>query len=169
MKQLFIVSMIGAISLAGCSEESATAPPKASSSSSTRSVALPAMTALAQGDTPAAVTNFLSADWSQRPLFPGNSPLNLTEDQFKALSRAQQDQKSQELSGEMKPLKQLAQAVAEAGRNAAAKGNTAEARKIFTSLKDFGSALADPASLQLLQLVGKGIIKMADTELGNLR
>jgi hypothetical protein len=169
MKQLSIVSIIAAIWLAGCSQESATAPPKAAASSSTRSVALPAMTALTQGDTSTAVTNFLSADWSLRPVFPGDSPLSLTEDQFKALARAQQEQKSQELTGEVKPIKQLAQAVAGAGREAAAKGDTAQARKIFTSLKEFGAALAEPGSLELLQLVGKGIVKMADTEVANLR
>jgi hypothetical protein len=59
----------------------------------------------------------------------------------------------------------LAAAVAQAGRDAAAKGDAEQARKYFLSLKQCGTALDRPDSLSLVQLVGRAFKKMADTEL----
>ena len=121
------------------------------------------MTAWQQGDKAAAVSNFLAADWSARPLFAAGSPLNLSEDQFKALSDAERQAKSSDMMSQIASLKQLAQVVVQAGRDAAAKGDTAQARKCFTTLK-----LANAARrwrvlgcMQLVQLVGKAFVKMS--------
>ena len=62
-------------------------------------------------------------------------------------------------------LKQLATAVAQAGRDAATKGDTTQTRKCFTALKQCGTALSSPDTSSLVQLVGKALINMADTEL----
>jgi hypothetical protein len=94
--------------------------------------------------------------------------LSLTEDQFKALSNAGRQSKSAEMQPQIDALKQLSAAVAQAGRDAASKGDTAQARKYFTSLKKCGAALDTPSSLALVRLVGQGIKKRADTELAQL-
>jgi hypothetical protein len=173
MKKSIIIGVIAVTTwLVGCGNESANSSasqPSARQDSSSRSfTALPALTAWQRGDKAAALANFLSADWNMRPLFPGHSPLSLTEDQFRGLSRAQQDTKSQEILTQISSLKQLAQAVAEAGREAASKGDLTHARKSFTSMKQFGAALTDPTCLQVVQLVGKAIEKSSDSELAKL-
>lgn len=151
--------------LAGCGKR--TTPP-----SSTASTAAPvtesAMNALQEGDTPKAVSKFIETDWSGRPLFAAGSTLSLTEDQFKALSDAARQAKSAEMMSQLDWVKKLAAAVAQAGRDAAAKGDTAQARKYFTSLKECGTALESPDCLSLVQLVGKAFKKLADTELAKI-
>jgi len=126
------------------------------------------LTAWQQGDKAAAVSNFLAADWSARPLFAGGSTLSLSEAQFKALSDADRQAKSTEMTAQLGSLKQLAAAVAQAGLDAAAKGDASQARKDFRSLKQFGAALDSLDHMLLVQLVGKGIEKRGDTELGKI-
>ena len=126
------------------------------------------MTAWQQGDTPKAISSFVETDWSSRPLFAASSTLSLTEDQFKALSNPERQAKSAEMMSQLDSVKKLAAAVAQAGRDAASKGDTAQARKHFTSLKQCGTALDSPDCLSLVQLVGKAFKKMADTELAKI-
>ena len=94
--------------------------------------------------------------------------MSLTEDQFKALSDAERQAKSGEMFSQLDSVKKLAAAVAQAGRDADSKGDTALARKHFTSLKQCGTALDSPDCLSLVQLVGKGFKKTADTELAKI-
>jgi hypothetical protein len=126
------------------------------------------MTAWQQGDKTAAVSSFVETDWSSRPLFASSSALSLTEDQFKALSNAERQAKSSEMIPQIDSLKQLAAAVAQAARDAAAKGDVAQARKYFTSLKQCGTALDTSNSLALVRLVGQGMKKRSDTEMSTL-
>ena len=163
------------IVLAGCGNKNVSSDTSASSAkdqSSAASAATPvaqaAMNAWQQGDKAKAVSSFLEADWSARPLFPPDSPLSLTEDQFKSLSDADRQGKSNEMLPQISSLKALAGAVAQAGRDAAAKGDAAQARKHFTSLQQCGTALESPDCLSLVQLVGKAFKKMADTELAKV-
>ena len=65
-------------------------------------------------------------------------------------------------------LKQLAAAVAQAGRDAAAKGDVAQARKHFTALRECGAALDTSDSLAIVRLVGQGMKKRAETEMSKL-
>jgi hypothetical protein len=65
-------------------------------------------------------------------------------------------------------FKQLAAAVAQAGRDAASKGDAAQARKYFTSLKQCGTALDSPDRLSLVQFVGQAFKKMSDKELAKI-
>jgi hypothetical protein len=151
--------------LAGCGKK---ATPPGSPPSTEAPVTQSAMTAWQQGDKPKAVSSFVETDWSRRPLFAASSTLSLTEDQFKALPDAERQAKSGEMMSQLDSLKKLASAVAQAGREAAAKGDTAQARKHFTSLKECGTALDSPDCLSLVQLVGKALKKMADTELAKM-
>jgi len=158
------------ILIAGCGKKSpsssATPPPaQADAVSSSSPISQPALTAWQQGDKAAAVSRFLAADWSARPLFAADSPLSLTESQFAAQSDADRQAKSSVLTAQLDSFKQLAAAVRQAGSDAASKGDAAQARKVFTSLKQCGTALASPDCLSLVQLVGQGLIKRADTEL----
>ena len=126
------------------------------------------MSAWQQGDQSAAISSFLAADWSARPLFASDSVLSLTEDQFKSLSDADRQAKSGEMTKQLDSLKRLAAAVAQAGRDAASNGDTAQAQKCFTSLKQCGAALSSPDCLGLVQLVGKAFSRMADTGLAKM-
>jgi hypothetical protein len=166
--------MAATILLAGCGKQntsSGTSPSPAKEQTSTASaapVAQAALLAWQQGDKSTAVDRFLDADWTARPLFPPDSPLSLTEAQFQSLSNTDRQAKSNEALPQISALKALAAAVAQAGRDAATKGDTAQARKCFASLKQCGTALSGPDCLSLVQLVGKAFNKMADTELAKL-
>jgi hypothetical protein len=151
--------------LAGCGKK---ASPPTSTPPGAAPVAQPAMTAWQQGDKSSAVSRFIETDWSTRPLFASDSTLSLSEDQFKALSDAERQAKSGEMMSQLDSLKKLAAAVAQAGRDAASKGDTAQARKQFTSLRQCGTALDSPDCLSLVQLVGKAFKKTGDTELAKI-
>ena len=173
MKNAIITGVIAAtILIAGCgkksSSSSTTPPPAQAGAASSSPVAQPALTAWQQGDKAAAVSSFLAADWSARPLFAAGSTLSLSEAQFKALSDADRQAKSTEMTTQLGSLKQLAAAVAQAGLDAASKGDAPQARKDFTSLKQFGAALESSDYMLIVQLVGKGIEKRGDTELAKI-
>jgi hypothetical protein len=126
------------------------------------------MTAWQQGDKSTAISSFLAIDWSARPLFAPDSTLSLSEGQLKALSDADRQARSSEMMSQISSLKQLAAAVAQAGRDAASKGDSAQARKCFMSLKQCGTALDSADNLLMVQLVGQACKKMADTELAKI-
>ena len=119
-------------------------------------------------DDSTAVVQFIATDWSARPIFASGSVLNLSEEQFQALSSADEQAKSGEMMSQIDSLKQEAAAVAQAGREAAAKGDIAQARKCFTSLKQCGVALDSTNNLDIVQLVGQGFEKRADAELAKI-
>jgi hypothetical protein len=173
MKNAIITGvMAAAILVAGCGKKSSgsSAPPPAgqAGAASSSPVAQPVLTAWQQGDRAGAVSSFLAADWNAGPLFATDSVLSLSETQFHALSDADREAKSKEMMAQLSLLKHLAAAVAQAGLDAAAKGDAAQARKDFTSLKQFGAALETPDYMLLVQLVGKGIEKRGDIELAKL-
>jgi predicted small lipoprotein YifL len=166
------VIMAATIFIAGCGKKSpsssATLPPAQADAASSSPAAQPALTAWQQGDKASAVSSFLAADWSARPLFAADSPLSLSESQFKALSDAGREAKSKDMFSQLDSLKQLARAVVQAGHDATSKGDTAQARKCFTSLKQCGKALESPDCLLLVQLIGKAFVKMSDTEFAKI-
>jgi len=180
----FIIGAALAAFVVGCSKQSSSRLPaddrlatkvtltKKSASSSTSSAAAPvaqaAMTAWQQGDTNTAVSSFLAADWSARPLFPTSSSLSLSEHQFGALPAADRQAKAQDISDQLGVLKRLLAAVTQAGHDAAAKQDVSTARKYFTSLKQCGEALDSPESSAIVKLVGQRLKKNADGYLSNL-
>jgi hypothetical protein len=131
-------------------------------------VTQPVLTAWQEGDKSAAISRFLNADWSARPIFAAGMVLSLNEAQFKALPDADRQLKSDEMMAQLDLMKQLAAAVAQAGRDAVAQSAAAQARKCFTSLKQFGTALDSADRLQLVQIVGRVSKKMADNELAKM-
>jgi len=152
------------ILLIGCSKQDT---PSSTSPATGVPIAQPAMTAWQQGDKTTAVTTFVGTDWSSRPLFAPDSVLSLSEGQFNAFSDAENQVKSAELISQLDSLKQLARAVVQTGNDAAAKGDTAHARKCFTSLEQCGAAL-DSSSLRLVKLVGQAFQKLAKSELAKI-
>jgi hypothetical protein len=162
MKTITITTVLTvSLILAGCGKK---AGPPGSNASAATPIAQPSMTAWQQGDKSAAISSFVETDWSSGPLFAANSMLSLSEDQFKALSIADRNAQSGEMMSQLDSLKKMAAAVAQAGRDAASKGDTAQARKCFTSLKQCGTALDNADRLRIVQLVGQALKKMADTE-----
>jgi hypothetical protein len=164
MKTVIIGGAIAAtILLAGCGKQNSSA------GASSSPVAEPALRAWQQGDKPAALKAFLEANWSARVLFETGSMLSLSEDQFVALSEANRQAKSGEMMAQVSSFKQMAAAVAQAGREAAAKGDATEARKYFTALKQCGTALDSADRLRIVRLVGQSLKKMADIELAKVK
>jgi hypothetical protein len=127
------------------------------------------ITSWQNGDKAAAVSQFVQVDWSARPLFPADSPLNLSEDQFVSLSQSDRTSKLGELIPQVSRLKDLYREVVQAGRNAAAKGDTAEARRDFTALKQCGEALDSQDFALTVRAIGQLFKKTADAELASLQ
>ena len=121
-----------------------------------------------QGDSGAAIRQFIEANWNVKPLFAPGCAMNLSEDQFKKLSAAERKAKSTDVQTQLAALKKLAGAVVQAGRDAVAKKDTDGARKHFAALQQCGQALASPDSMVIVQLVGQGLQKMALAESAKL-
>lgn len=151
----------------GCGKSSA--PPSATSPTTRGTPATaPILSAWQNGEQSAAVRAFIGTEWTAQPLFEPGSTLALTEQEYAALPTAKRTSDEGKMLATMSELKEVATAVAQAGRDALAKGDTAQARKHFDSLKKCGTAFAAPGRLSLLQLHGKALIRMADTELAKL-
>jgi len=136
-------------------------------------VMVPILTHWQQGDQSAAVSNFVEAIWSARPLFAPDSVLSLSEAQFQSQVRSwpvlgNVNSRRTEMTDQLDVLKRIAASVAQAGIDEAVRKDFAQARKHFTSLKHCGEALDSTNSLAILKLVGQGIKKRAETELGKL-
>jgi hypothetical protein len=158
---VLIISML----LVGCGKKVSAPIP---TSSPAAPVGQTALTLWQNGDKPAAISNFVETDWSSRPLFASNSMLKLSEDQFQALPRAQAQARSSEMMSEVDSLKRLISAVAQAGTDAASKGDTAQARKYLTAVKQCCVSLNSSNSLRIVQLVAQGVQKRADAELAKI-
>ena len=172
---MLLAMVIMGASLMGCGKKndtpasSAPAPKQNEVDTSAAAPALPSILTLwQQGDTATAVSRFVETDWNSRPLFTPDSVLSMSEEQFKALPASDRDAKSRDLIKHITVLKQLVAAVAQAGQDAAAKNDPAQARKCFTALKECGQALDSPDALLLLKVVGQGIKKRADAEMSKL-
>ena len=170
MKIQTISAVVAAtILFVGCGKQntsSGTPPPSVKAQPSAASgspVTQAALSAWQQGDQSAAVSNFLAANWGARPLFASDSVLSLTEDQLKSLSDADRQAKLDEIMKQLDPLKRLIEAVAQAGNDAALKGDTAQAQKCFASLKQCGTALSSPDCSRRIQDFGGGLTRAADT------
>ena len=110
----------------------------------------------------------MEADWNARPLFAPGSTLSLTEDQFKLLTSSDRDAKMKDIVAQINLLRELANTVMQAGRDAAGKKDIAQARKYFTSVKEYGAALNSSDALEIVKLIGRAIKGMADVELSKL-
>lgn len=121
-----------------------------------------------QGDKPAATRGFVETDWKARPVFAPGTAAALTEAQFQALAAPDRDAKLKEVLVQVQLLRELAAAVMKAGEDAAAKNDTAEARKCFTAVKEYGAAIKGAGSVEILTLVGRAIKNVADKGLAKL-
>ena len=126
------------------------------------------LTAWGKGDKSTAVKSVLEADWAVRPLFTSGTTLALSDKQFSELSASARSSNQAPVAAAMTTLKEVAIDVRDAGRDAAAKGDVALARKHFMALQHWGEALAGPDSMAIIGIVGRGIKKIGDTELAGL-
>jgi hypothetical protein len=169
---IFTGAFIATILMTGCGKK-----PSTSSDSTTTSIsAIPstaktgvasfqALTIWEQGDKDAAISNFVATDWSARPLFPAGSIFSLSETQFMALSIAERKGKNDEMASQLPSLRRLAQAVEQAGRDAAANSDKVQARKYYESLRQCGVALDSQEHMLVLQRIGQAIQKLGDKNL----
>lgn len=166
------ILMAASILLVGCDKQSSPSGEAAPLANEQRSaapvavpVAQPALTAWQQGDKTTAVSRFLEADWSAHPLFPASSPLGLSADQINALSAAEKEAKAGEMAAELGSLNALLVEVMQVGDDAAAKGDTSQARKHFTALQQCGAALASPQHPIIVQPIGRAFEARAKAKL----
>jgi hypothetical protein len=168
--QTLLVLVLG-IAIVGCGKQPV-------SKVATTGAAQPALNAWQQGDRVSAISNFVAANWSTRPLFQPGTILSLTEAEFTGqaqparivgfVSTGNIEALQKQMMNELGPLKKLASAVAQAGRDAAASNDIALARKHFESLQQFGIALDTTNSLKILRLDGQAIKRKAEAELAQL-
>ncbi len=112
--------------------------------------------------------SFVAADWTARPLFAPGSVINLSDAQFRGLSASDRQAKSSELFARLDSFKKLVAAVAQARRDAASKGDAAQARKCFKALDQCGTALDNPERLDLVRMVGGACKRLASKELAQV-
>jgi len=175
MKSVIIVGFMAAsILLAACGKQStgSSATPPALAQANAEQllpVTQPAMKAWQQGDNATALKIFVATDWNGRPLFEAGSALNLSQDQFKALPAGDSTAKAQAIITQISCVKQLSDAVAQAGLDAVAKGDAAQAREYFTSLRQFGLALQNQDNPGfILSVYGKGMENKANAGLAKI-
>lgn len=159
------------LTVVGCRKQTATTVPAAPA-------AQPALAAWQQGDRAGAVSNFLAADWTAGPLFAPDAILSLTEAEFSGhvkpvwmpgiVMTGGIEAARVQMTKELATMKQLAAAVAQAGRDAVANNDVALARKHFTSVQRFAAALDTTNSLRILRLDAQAMKKRADSELATL-
>jgi hypothetical protein len=141
-------------------------PAKSQNAAGSAATATPESVLIAwrSGDQAAAVARFVQVDWTAHPLFATDSVLGLSESQFRAIPEPSHRAKLEELSSQVAVLKEIARAVAAAGRDAAAKRDIANAEKDFTSLKQCGEALSAPDLTDLVRGTGNAMKRMADAK-----
>ncbi|MBX3733648.1 MAG: hypothetical protein KF791_13760 [Verrucomicrobiae bacterium] len=120
-----------------------------------------AMESWRAGQKAKAVEQFVTVDFSKRPLFPAGSILNYSEAQFAALNPAAREKVSQPMLDDVQVIKQIAMQVTQAATDAQAGGNGTRASQYLAQVKRCGEALEHPNSLALLKLVGKALVRMS--------
>ena len=129
----------------------------------------PILTVLQEGHQEAAINAFLDADWNARPIFPAGMALGLTDAQMKGLPDTDRQLKTNEMMAQVGLVGQLVTAVSDAAQDAVSKGDVARARKCYLSLKQFGTALDNPANqphVKHLGLVARNMAKLGLAKLG---
>lgn len=163
MAAVFIIS-----AATGCGKRSAPAGDSSSPKNAQAAGMETILTTWEQGDKATAVSDFLATDWSAGPQFTPDSALNLSEDQFKQLPAIERDARLEDVHAQLVTLKKLAGAVAQAGREAAAKKDLALARKHFAALQQFGQALDGSDSMLIVRMIGQVLEKMGRAEMEKL-
>jgi hypothetical protein len=111
------MSAVVAVSIfpAGCGTKSGSSGASSSPGKEQAGAASAAITAWEQGDKSTAISSFVGADWTARPLFSSSSASSLSEAQFRALPEAARQAKSNGMLAQLDVLKQLAAAAVLAG------------------------------------------------------
>lgn len=159
--------LIATILIAACGKKPSSDSTTASTAQ-TKVASFQALTVWQQGNKAAAVSNFLATDWSAQPLFAAGSVFSLSETQFMALSIAERKGKNDEMLSQLQSLRKLAQAVEQAGRDAAATSDNVQARKYYESLRQCGVALDGQEYTFMLQQIGQAIEKLGCKNLDRL-
>jgi hypothetical protein len=131
-------------------------------------VVQPILTVWQEGNRAAAVNLFVAANWNASPIFPPGMALALTDGQINSLPEADRQLRTSELFGQVDLLKQLINAVNEAGKQSASQSDTNQARQCFSALKQFGTALDNPPRPQVVRTVGIVAKNMAKKGLAKL-
>ncbi len=121
------------------------------------------MTTWKSGDKETAVRVFLEMDLS-KPIFSPGTPLANSEAQFMALPVAGRERIGAEILADLQVIKEIAVRVAEAGKEAKAKGDAATARKCLEQIDTLGGQIDEPSCTVIAQKVGQALKRMAAKE-----
>ena len=95
--------------------------------------------------------------------------LTMSEQQFAALSQEQRDQMSRLAEQLSQTLRDMARAVVASANSFIASGNAVGAKARLDAVQQFGQALAAPERLQIVQLVGKATIQLAQEKMSSIK
>ena len=169
-----LLAALCAVALGGCGKKGgSTVKPSAATNSqqTTGPGATPlterVLTAWQQGDKDGAIQRFIETDWKNGLLFAPGSPLDHRESELQQMPQAELEELWAQVAAQLKDLKQIATAVRDKGRAAAAK-DPAFAHLCFAKLDEFGAALDQPDGLKIVRFVGQSFRKMAAAEAARL-
>jgi hypothetical protein len=116
-----------------------------------------------------AVNQFLQLDWKDPSVFQGVPGLAMSEQMFASLPAAQRDQMNQVVQQLCQTFRDLAKAVVSSSESFIASNNTEGAKARLEAVQQFGQALAAPDRLQIFQLVGQAVTKLAQEKLSGIK
>jgi len=117
------------------------------------------------GKKDAAVQQFLAIQWDDPAAFQGIPMLVMSEQQLTSLSQEQRNRIVQETQGLSAVLRSIATHVIAAGETQAAAGDADNAKAHFDAVRQCGQALKSPDRLQVVQVVGKAMVQLAQEKL----
>jgi DNA-directed RNA polymerase subunit RPC12/RpoP len=122
-----------------------------------------------QGDKDAATAAFLSIRWNDPAALANVPVMNLSEKQFRALSKGERNRTTKEYADlRARLLVGVARHVRSVGDAAVAKGDKQTARAHYEGILRCGQALSSPDRLEIMKLGGEAAIRMAQKGLSSL-
>ena len=94
--------------------------------------------------------------------------LNLSEDEFRALSRDERTRKQKEYMELVRTFKNLSRHCRSVAESAQASGDKQTAKAHYEAVLHLGEALSSPERVSIMQGTGKALVRMAEEKLSAL-
>lgn len=120
------------------------------------------------GEKDDAVEQLLSTRWDDPGVFDDVPHLNLSEDEFRALSRDERTGKQKEYIELVSAFKNLSRHCFSVGENAQASGDRQMAKAHYEAVLHLGEALSSPERVSIMQGTGMTLMRMAAEKLSAL-
>jgi hypothetical protein len=115
------------------------------------------------GNKDAAIKSFSTLDFT-RPMFSKGTPLGFSESAFADLPAAAREKIGAELLADCEVIKSLSRGIKDAATEAKRTGDTSTSQKYSEQLRQFGEQLTKPSCTKVVQMHGRALKKLADTE-----